>query len=142
MIRFRLFFLIFIIFGFSSAQTPFVIDSVLLDKPLLKGDPFFIWNAAIENDSLCLDVSYVGGQKDHVFKLFAYNRKIQENRFYMDLILSHKSNNDSDQSVVSTTLRFDLSPLKRKYRFSNRLLYLNVYKLKTLHKVQMLTYNF
>jgi len=123
------------------SQTPVVIDSVILSKPVLKGDPFFIWDAKIENDSLCLDISYIGGNKDHIFKLFAFNRKIDENKFYMDLILRHRANADTQQSVKSTTLRFDLSPLKRKYRFSINTLYLNLFKLSELNTVQMLTYN-
>jgi hypothetical protein len=123
-------------------QTPVVIDSVILSKPVLKGDPFFIWEARIKNDSLCLDISYIGGKKDHLFKLYAFNRKIEQNKFYMDVILNHRAYGDSQQSFKSTTLRFDLSPLKRKYRFSNNILYLNLFKLSALNSAQMVTYNF
>jgi hypothetical protein len=141
MCKIRTFSLIFILMGILYGKAPIVIDSVILSKPVLRGDPFFIWDAKIEDDSVSLNISYIGGKQDHVFKLFAFNRKIEENKFYMDLILSHRAKADTQQSIISTTLRFDLSPLKRKYRFSNNTLYLNLFKLSELKTVQMLTYN-
>ena len=140
--KFPIFFLVFFFVGIVPGQKPVVIDSVIIHTPVLKGDPFFIWDAFIKNDSLCLDISYIGGKQNHIFKLFAYNRKIENNKYYMDLVLSHRANSDTHQSVISTTLRFDLSPLKRKHLFTNNTLYLNLYKLRALGKIQMLTYNF
>jgi hypothetical protein len=139
---YKLFFLTLLLIGIVAGQAPVVIDSVILNKPVLKGDPFIIWDASIIDDSLCLDISYIGGNKSHVFRLFAFNRKFENKNFYMDLILSHRANADRHQSVISTTLRFDLSPLKRKHSLSNDSIHLNLYKLSVLNRVQMLTYNF
>jgi hypothetical protein len=128
--------------GLLYAGEPVHIDSVIINKPVIKGDPFFIWDAKIENDTLCLDITYIGGKKDHIFKLFAFNTKIEQNNFFMDLILNHQANGDKHQAVKSVMLRFDLSPLKRKYQVANNVIRLNLFKLHALNKVQMLTYNF
>jgi hypothetical protein len=71
-------------------------------------DPVNIISASLENDVLSLNVQFSGGCKDHFFKLIISEGIEESNPPQTTFFLSHDSNGDTCEALISEELRFNL----------------------------------
>ena len=83
-------------------------------------DPYTLINAEIKDGLLWLQTSYVGGCREHEFKM-VFNgthvpRQDQETgvSVWVSLKLGHNGNGDVCRSIVKQNIRFDLKPLQKE----------------------------
>lgn len=93
---------------------------ILIDKeeiPTLKSDFVGIKEMKIkDNDNLSIEISFYGGCKDHLFRLFGF---FDDHRI-LNLFLEHDSNDDQCKMIVRKELLFDLSPIKNNYQLNKQ----------------------
>jgi hypothetical protein len=70
----------------------------------------------IVGDTLEAEVSFGGGCAEHDFALVFANVFLESLPVQMHGLLSHDAKGDPCRAMLSRTLRFDLTPLKEKYR--------------------------
>ncbi len=75
-------------------------------------DPFTIKNIKICKDTLIIDISYKGGNKNHEFLLYCSTFLYKSYPPQRDLWLSHNSNSDTCYNSTMKTLKFNLKSLK------------------------------
>ena len=109
------------------------------DIPDIEQNFFVIKKMGIkERDTLLIEVTYYGGCKEHVFKLFGYF----DDNTNIVFLLEHNANGDQCKSILRKDLMFDLSPIKAKFEIKNRKnlkkrsLTLNLKNMKTKYEVR------
>lgn len=90
--------------------------TILLDGRVDSGDRYEFRGARLDRDILEMDVSYGGGCADHDFYLIAQRSFKESFPVQNDLTLKHEDYDDPCDAWISTTLRFDLTALKRAYQ--------------------------
>jgi hypothetical protein len=92
---------------------------IMTDDPIpgdLPADGASIENVRIVGDLIKLTVSYSGGCRRHVFKLFGSTGFMESLPVQARLFLSHDGNGDMCEALIRDELVFDLSSLKRSYK--------------------------
>jgi hypothetical protein len=79
-------------------------------------DPYELMSARIEGDTLHATVQYGGGCADHEFALLVVPIFLESYPVQMSGSLAHDAKGDPCRALVSSDLRFDLSPIKAAYR--------------------------
>lgn len=79
----------------------------------IKVDSFQINHGSIVGNVLTLNVTIIGGCKQHSFKLFSTHAIHYSNPPQADVILMHNANGDSCTSSIVESLMFDLNPLEK-----------------------------
>ncbi len=82
----------------------------------LPDDPATIVSAAVEGDSLSLEVQYGGGCEEHGFALYASDMFLESEPVQVMASLAHDAKGDKCKALVTRKLRFDLGPLRDAYR--------------------------
>src|SRR6476619_4847238 len=117
-------------------------EIILIDKkdiPDIEQNFFVIKKMGIkERDILLIEVTYYGGCKEHVFRLFGYF----DDNTNIVFLLEHNANGDQCKSILRKELSFDLSSIKCKFEIKNRKnlrrrsLILNLQKMKTKYEIR------
>ncbi|MCB0282726.1 MAG: hypothetical protein KDF60_09125 [Calditrichaeota bacterium] len=81
----------------------------------LPDDPLDIKNVSISKDILSIDVQFGGGCEDHLFDMFTASAFLESNPVQADLKLVHNGLDDPCDALISKTVKFDLTPLKKAY---------------------------
>ncbi len=109
------------------------------DIPSIEQNFFVIKKMGIkEQDTLLIQVTYYGGCKEHIFRLFGYF----DDNTNIVFLLEHNANGDQCKSILRKDLLFDLSPIKAKFEIKNknnlkkRSLTLNLKNMKTKYEVR------
>ncbi len=89
---------------------PIIIDRSAYDMAFQ--DPFEFRQVELTGDLLTIEVSYSGGHKEHDFKLIGTGEFMESSPIQTSLILSHNSNGDLAEALLTKELVFDLKPLK------------------------------
>ncbi len=82
-------------------------NNSIIDKNLLN-----VKSVLLTGDELMFDVEYGGGCKEHELNLFAYKEIMKSNPAQVTVRLSHNSNGDMCEALISKNVSFDLSSLK------------------------------
>lgn len=83
-------------------------------------DPVTITAFSTDGDTLLLTVQYSGGCREHDFALIAWNGWLETVPVAAGLLLAHDANGDACEALITETLRFDLSPLRRSHELHYR----------------------
>jgi hypothetical protein len=79
----------------------------------LRNNQVFINGIEVEaNNIIFIKVTYSGGCKEHIFKLFGFI----DNNNKIVLTLQHNSNGDACKKIIKETLSFDLTPIKNEFQ--------------------------
>lgn len=113
-----LFSLSIIFFGSCDSTEPKIIyyenvklvENINIDE--WANDPVDIISASLEDDILSIKVQYGGGCKDHFFKLIIPKGIEKSNPPQTTFFLSHNSNGDGCEALISDELRFNLIEYK------------------------------
>lgn len=89
---------------------------VVFDAPDRQSDRFLLNTAAVAGDILTVEVSYGGGCREHVFTLAADDTFMESDPVQLRMTLIHDANEDPCQRWVTEERRFDLSPVKNRFR--------------------------
>ena len=79
-------------------------------------DTATIDTAFVSVDTLVLKISYRGGYTKHQFAVYSDSGFFESYPVQSDIWLSHQANGDIGKTVITQTLQFDMSPLKRLYQ--------------------------
>jgi len=82
----------------------------------LPDDPATIVSAAVEGDSLALEVRYGGGCEEHGFALYASDAFMESEPVQVGVTLAHDAKGDPCRALLTRDLKFDLAPLREAYR--------------------------
>lgn len=89
-----------------------------LRDPQWPSDPLTIGDVAVEGDTIRLDVSFSGGCTEHQLQLIADVVWAESYPVQVGARLAHEDNDDACDGIITGSLSFDLSPLKRAYQAS------------------------
>ncbi len=86
-------------------------------------DAYTLDSAAIDGDTLSIDVTYSGGAKEHVFYIcwagfYEENDPevfVEANPPRTHLTVGHDANNDSAEAEITETRTFDIAPIRADY---------------------------
>jgi hypothetical protein len=100
----------------SAATT----GSAVLDDDLGRwpADPLQFESVRVVGDTLVARVSFGGGCREHRFALVFATYFMESMPVQMRGVLSHDAAGDPCRALLGRELRFDLSPLKERYRVS------------------------
>ncbi len=79
-------------------------------------DPFTLNGAAVSGHILTVSVSYSGGCRSHVFVLTAAESFRESSPVQLPVVLTHDANEDPCEAYPTRQLRFDLAPIRERYR--------------------------
>ena len=79
-------------------------------------DTVKIDTAFVSVDTLVLTISYRGGFTKHQFAVYSDSGFFESDPVMSEIWLSHRANGDIGKTVITQTLQFDMSPLKRLYQ--------------------------
>ena len=79
-------------------------------------DPFSLNSAAVSGNILTLSVSYSGGCRSHLFVLTAAESFQESSPVQLPLVLTHDANKDPCEAYPTEQLRFDLTPISKRYQ--------------------------
>jgi len=82
----------------------------------LSTDPLTITEARMSQNILYLTVRYGGGCREHEFELYGNSGFLESYPVQASIYLSHDSNGDLCEALITSELAFDLLPLKRAYQ--------------------------
>ena len=107
--------------GLTNIQYQFAeSNSVIILNPLavhnFPVDTAKIDTAFVSVDTLVLTISYRGGYTKHQFAVYSDSGFFESDPVQSDIWLSHQANGDIGKTVITQTLQFDMSPLKRLYQ--------------------------
>jgi hypothetical protein len=92
---------------------------VLTEQPSRwRHDPYEFRSMSMSGDTLVVEVRYGGGCEQHDFTLLVMPIFMESYPVQMSGSLAHDAKGDMCRALVSSTLRFDLSPLRELYRQS------------------------
>ncbi|MFT5128824.1 MAG: hypothetical protein ACI8W8_002443 [Rhodothermales bacterium] len=111
----------------------------------LKLDAYFIEQVKLQSDELQLECAYGGGCETHDLDLLATRYVFDATTAVVDLIVTHDSHNDACEAFLSSTHRFDLTPIKKAYAESaaapaGLAITLRLFDFKADKPVKILTY--
>jgi hypothetical protein len=89
-----------------------------LRDPQWPSDPVTITGVAIEGDTIRLGVSFGGGCRDHQLQLITDVAWMESYPVQVAARVAHEDNDDPCDALITGSLSFDLSPLKRAYQAS------------------------
>ncbi|MHA2176615.1 MAG: hypothetical protein ACXAB2_11260 [Candidatus Hodarchaeales archaeon] len=92
---------------------PVVIDGSAYESS--SRDEFNFLEVELDNDFLAIQVSYSGGQQSHDFELIGPGEFMESFPIQTAFVLSHDSNGDLGEALITKTLLFDLKPLKEAF---------------------------
>jgi hypothetical protein len=87
-----------------------LVESINVDE--WASDQVKIVSATIQNDLLALKVQYGGGCKEHFFRLIISKGIEKSNPPQTTFLLSHDSNGDTCEALISEELKFNLIEYK------------------------------
>ena len=79
-------------------------------------DQFTLNAAAVTGNILTISVSYSGGCRNHVFVLTAADSFLESSPVQLPMVLTHDANEDPCEAYPTRQLRFDLAPIRERYR--------------------------
>jgi hypothetical protein len=79
-------------------------------------DPFALLEAAIDGDTLRLQVGYGGGCRDHEFQLVISGAFMESEPVQTMALLTHDDDDDPCDAFILTWLLADLTPLKTEWQ--------------------------
>ena len=79
-------------------------------------DPFTLNAAAVSGNILTVSVSYSGGCRSHLFVLTAADSFRESSPVQLPMVLTHDANEDPCEAYPTRQLRFDLAPIRERYR--------------------------
>jgi hypothetical protein len=101
----------------GSVQAGGIGGVVLTETPnRWRHDAYQFMSARVQGDTLHVDVQYGGGCETHDFALLVTPIFMESFPVQMSGTLAHDAKGDRCRALVGSTLRFDLSPLKRLYQ--------------------------
>jgi len=81
-------------------------------------DPWTFLSHRVEGDTLSLDVQYGGGCREHRFALLVDPAFMESHPVQVFARLAHDADGDLCRALLTRTLRFDLTPLRRHFEVS------------------------
>ncbi|MHA1946097.1 MAG: hypothetical protein ACXAC6_16100 [Candidatus Hodarchaeales archaeon] len=102
----------------SLANDYMTIQPVVIDKSVYdtsSRDPFDFFRVDIDGDLLIIEVSFYGGQISHDFELIGAGEFMESYPIQTSVVLSHESNGDLGEALITKELVFDLKPLKKAF---------------------------
>ncbi|PWI46435.1 hypothetical protein CEE45_16785 [Candidatus Heimdallarchaeota archaeon B3_Heim] len=102
----------------SLADDYRVIQPIDIDRSAYiapSGDGFNFLHVELDGDLLTIEVSYRGGQNQHDFVLIGAGDFMESSPIQTALVLSHNSNGDLGEALITKELIFDLKPLKEAF---------------------------
>ena len=81
-----------------------------------QSDPFALNSAEISGDILTVSVSFSGGCRNHVFVLTAARFFLESSPVQLPMVLTHEDHDDPCEAYPTENRRFDLTPIKERYR--------------------------
>ncbi len=75
-----------------------------------------ILDASLSGDQLQLKVRFSGGRTEHGFTLFGAKGFLKSKPAQAELVLSHDSQDDSGEALITQKICFGLAPLRKHYR--------------------------
>ena len=79
-------------------------------------DAYTINAAALQGDTLSINVSYSGGCETHAFTLVAEERFLESFPVQLRVSLAHNANGDTCEAWITEDYDFDLTPIKEAYQ--------------------------
>lgn len=89
-----------------------------MTSPAWPSDPLTIQSATITGDVLHATVNFGGGCARHRIALLIGHVFLESHPVQVHARLAHDANGDMCEALLTRTLTFDLTPLKRRYRAS------------------------
>lgn len=102
----------------KSANAIELPDPTSFNRSDYPDDQISMTSAIVRNDSLVIDVTYSGGCADHVVRLIASNYWLESLPVQLYAVLAHDDGDDPCDAIVSSTVAFDLEPLRDSYHDS------------------------
>jgi hypothetical protein len=102
----------------SLANDYMAIQPVVIDRSAYESssrDPFDFFRVDIDGDLLTIEVSFSGGQISHDFELIGAGEFMESYPIQTSVVLSHDSNGDLGEALITKELIFDLKPLKEAF---------------------------
>lgn len=97
---------------FPSSEPP----ELLSDCSASDGDPIDVTGASISGDTLSVDVGHGGGCEEHTYSLCWPDQLFMESMpVQVNLEVFHDAHGDGCEAYLTSTLDFDLTPLKTAY---------------------------
>ena len=81
-----------------------------LDWSKSQSAPLDVLQAAIQGDSLVVQVAYSGGCAEHAFELIAAGPQVRSLPPKQPLMIDHEASGDACRARIEETLAFDLRP--------------------------------
>ena len=81
-----------------------------------QSDPFDLNSAEVSGDILTISVSFGGGCRNHVFVLTAAGFFLESSPVQLPMVLTHDDHDDPCEAYPTENRRFDLTPIKERYR--------------------------
>ena len=99
-----------------SDQRPHPVPVVFGATADRQTDPFDLDAAEVSDDILSIEVSYAGGCRNHVFVLTAATSFRRSDPVQLPMVLTHDDNDDPCEAYPTENRRFNLTPIKERYR--------------------------
>lgn len=101
----------------ESRQKPPRVILTNLDADSLQADAFDLDSVSIHGDTLVVSASYAGGCRKHFFSVYMIPDSFMESYpVQANLFLIHHGSNDPCDAIIRVTRRFDLIPVRDRYR--------------------------
>ena len=94
----------------AACQDQRGLPSTALDWSKPPSTPLDVIQAAIQGDSLVVQVAYNGGCAEHAFELVAAGPQLRSLPPKQPLMIAHEANGDACRARIEGTLAFDLRP--------------------------------
>ena len=92
------------------------IPKVLISNEGFQLDEYTLNNMEIKRNILKFDISYSGECKEHFFNAVWDGNFIESLPVQVNIFLSHDSNEDTCEALITKTLEFDLIPIREAYQ--------------------------
>jgi hypothetical protein len=96
----------------AACQDQRGLPSAALDWSKPASAPFDVLHAAIQGDSLVVQVAYSGGCATHIFQLAAAGPQVRSLPPKQPLMIAHDADGDACRARIQKTLAFDLRPYR------------------------------
>ena len=94
----------------AACQDQRGLPSAALDWSKPPSAPLEVMQAAIQGDSLVVQVAYSGGCAEHAFELVAAGPQVRSLPPRQPLMIAHDTNGEACRARIEETLAFDLRP--------------------------------
>ena len=92
---------------------PVIIDRATFDTS--SKDAFEFLLVELDGDLLRIEISFIGSHSNHYFELIGSGEFMESCPIQTTFILSHDSNGDVGETLITKKLIFDLKPLKETF---------------------------